>query len=88
MVRHGLLDSSDADDMLTWEHSGGFSLDASVLIPDWDRAGLERLLRYCARPPVASTNVLLLEDNKVAYHMKHPDAQGHDTLFLSGIEFI
>ncbi len=55
MVRHGLMDSSDTDDMLTWDHNGGFSLDASVLIPDWDRAGLERLLRYCARPPVAST---------------------------------
>ena len=67
MVRHGLMDSSDTDDMLTWDHNGGFSLDASVLIPDWDRAGLERLLRYCARPPVASNKVILLEDNKVAY---------------------
>ena len=42
MVRHGLMDSSDTDDMLTWDHNGGFSLDASVIIPDWDRAGLER----------------------------------------------
>ena len=28
----------------------GWSVDASVLIPQWDRAGLERLLRYCSRP--------------------------------------
>jgi len=33
----------------TW-HSGGFSVDASVRIEATDRAGLERLLRYCARP--------------------------------------
>ena len=33
-------------------HSG-FSVDASVCIEAHDRAGLERLLRYCARPPFA-----------------------------------
>jgi hypothetical protein len=47
-----LLDPDDARDRLTWEH-GGFSLDASVCIASHDRAGLERLLRYCARPPFA-----------------------------------
>ena len=70
MVRHSLLDSSDADDMLTWEHSGGFSLDA-VLIPDWDRADLQRLLRYCARPPITSHSIHLLEDNAITYHLLH-----------------
>jgi hypothetical protein len=34
----------------TWDNSG-FSLDACVCVTDPDRAGLERLLRYCARPP-------------------------------------
>ena len=29
--------------MLTWQAAGGFSIDASVRIPPWDRAGLERL---------------------------------------------
>ena len=33
-------------------HSG-FSVDTSVCIAAHDRAGLERLLRYCARPPFA-----------------------------------
>jgi hypothetical protein len=36
--------------MAGWHHSGGFSLDAAVRIEGLDRAGLERLLRYCARP--------------------------------------
>jgi Putative transposase len=35
--------------MLAYRHSG-FSVDASVRIQAHDRAGLERLLRYCARP--------------------------------------
>jgi hypothetical protein len=38
--------------MLCYKHSG-FSVDTSVCIAAQDRAGLERLLRYCARPPFA-----------------------------------
>jgi hypothetical protein len=36
--------------MLAYKHSG-FSVDAGVCTEAHDRAGLERLLRYCARPP-------------------------------------
>ena len=43
-VRRGLIDKGDRDEMLNWEHGGGFSLDASVCIQDTDRAGLERQL--------------------------------------------
>ena len=38
--------------MLAYRHSG-FSVDTSVCIAAHDRAGLERLLRYCARPAFA-----------------------------------
>jgi hypothetical protein len=50
--RHGLLDPDDARDRLAWA-SSGFSLDACVCIAGDDRAGLERRLGYCARPPFA-----------------------------------
>jgi hypothetical protein len=50
--RHGLLDPDDARDRLAWTNSG-FSLDACVCIAGDDRAGLERRLRYGARPPFA-----------------------------------
>jgi Putative transposase len=36
--------------MLGYQHSG-FAVDTSVCIEAHDRAALERLLRYCARPP-------------------------------------
>ena len=52
-ARAGHLDPADARDMADWHHGGGFSLDASVRIEGQDHAGLERLLRYCARPPFA-----------------------------------
>jgi hypothetical protein len=51
--RRGLLDEDTVENMLTWQASGGFSLDASVRIHGSDAAGRERLLRYCARPPFA-----------------------------------
>ncbi|HVR71713.1 MAG TPA: transposase, partial [Vicinamibacteria bacterium] len=51
--RRGLLDSATVADMLSWQGSGGFSVDASVRIAGTDRTGRERLLRYCARPPFA-----------------------------------
>jgi len=43
----------DAKDMAAYAHGGGFSVDAGVRIEAPDRAGLVRLLRYCARPPFA-----------------------------------
>jgi hypothetical protein len=52
-VRCGLLPDDDARAMAQWEQGGGFSVDGSVRIEAADRAGRERLLRYCARPPFA-----------------------------------
>ena len=49
-VGRGLLEKADAKDMLAYQHSG-FSVDTGVCIEAHDRAALERLLRYCARPP-------------------------------------
>jgi hypothetical protein len=41
----------DTQAMGHWGHGAGFSVDGSVRIEAADRAGRERLLRYCARPP-------------------------------------
>jgi hypothetical protein len=51
-VGRGLIEKADAKEMLAYRHSG-FSVDAGVCIEADDRAALERLLRYCARPPFA-----------------------------------
>ena len=56
-VARGHIEACDAKDMAarasSSSHGGGFSVDAGVRIEAADRAGLERLLRYCARPPFA-----------------------------------
>ena len=51
--------------MLAYQHSG-FSVNAGVCIEAHDRAALERLLRYCARPPFA---------------MDRPRKQGSDLVY-------
>jgi hypothetical protein len=51
-VGRGLIESVDAKEMLAYRHSG-FSVNAGVCIEAHDRAALERLLRYCPRPPFA-----------------------------------
>lgn len=43
LVRHDLLDEQAAEDMLTWQGTGGFSVHGSVHVPADDRFALERL---------------------------------------------
>ena len=53
LKKQGDLTPHEAEDMLTWEHGGGVSLDAEVKISAGDRDGLEKLAWYCARPSFA-----------------------------------
>lgn len=56
-VARGHLESHDAKDInervTSSQYGSGFSVDAGARIEAPDRTGLERLLRYCARPPFA-----------------------------------
>ena len=54
--RKGWINPDEIEKMMDYENSG-FSLNAEVRIPAWDRDGLERLIRYCARPPFANENL-------------------------------
>ena len=89
MVRQGLLEPHDAQDMLGWEHGGGFSLNASVRIEATDREGLERLTRYCARPPFALERLHLVADrsDQILHILPKPDPAGRTALRLSTLEF-
>jgi hypothetical protein len=87
-VRRGLIGKSDADVMGGWEHGGGFSLDASVCIGGSDRSGLERLLRYCARPPFALEHLQQLDAEHLVYHSPKPRLDGSSDLVLTPLELI
>ena len=88
--RHDLLEPHEAQDMLTWDHGGGFSLDGSVRIEATDREGLERLIRYCARPPFALERLHLVDDrsDQILYILPKPDLTGRTALRLSALELL
>ena len=94
--RQGLLDDLDAAGMLNWQGSGGFSVDASVRIEAEDRAGIERLVRYCARPPFAlerlhalgSTPSLASPESRLVYRFPKPDIHGRTELLLTPLELL
>ena len=87
-ARAGTLDPADARDMAGWHHGGGFSLDASVRIDGHDRAGLERLLRYCARPPFALERLEQLPDGQIVYRFPKPQPDATTQVRLTPLELI
>ena len=76
-VGRGLLEGFEAKEMLAYRHSG-FSVDTSVCIAAYDRAGLERLLRYCARPPFAMERLRKAGGELVYRCAKQHSEPGHD----------
>jgi hypothetical protein len=87
-VRRGFIERNDAKEMLSWEHGGGFSLHAWVRIEEDDREGLERLLRYCARPPFALERIEETESGTIIYHLPEPLEDGTTELRLTPFELI
>ena len=95
-VRRGLLDPSAAADMRTWRGTGGFSVDGSVRIEGEDRAGLERLVRYCARGPLAlerlhapaDLEALTSPEARLVYRLPEPDMHGRQELRLTPLELL
>ena len=87
-VRRGRIDAQTRKEMEAWDHGGGFSLDASVRIEADDRKGLERLLRYCARPPFAAERLEELDAQRLLYRLPKPGPDGRTQIILSPLELI
>jgi hypothetical protein len=59
-----------------------------VRIEGADRAGLERLLRYCARPPFALERLEQVGHDQLVYRLPKPQPDGRTELRLSPLELI
>jgi len=88
LTRRGLLEPEAAEEVAAWDHSGGFSLDASVRIEAEDRPGLERLLRYCARPVLALERLRQMDPEHLVYESIKPGPGGSVSLLLAPLELI
>ena len=87
--RRGLLTPEVVADMREWEHGGGFSLDAAIRIEPNDRAALERLLRYCARPAFARERLCRSANGEqLLYELPKPRPDGQIMLRLAPSELL
>ncbi len=59
-----------------------FSVDASVRIEANDRAGIERLLCCCARPPFALEWLEASDAQRLIYHLSKPQPDGRTNIHL------
>ena len=88
LQRHGQLDSAAVHTLDAPDHAGGWSVNASVTIPAWDRGGLERLVRYCARPPLSQERLGRLNDEQLVYSLRKPTLDGRTELILTPMELL
>lgn len=88
LEHRGLLEPDEAQAMAAWKHGGGFSVDASVRIEAADRAGLERLLRYCARPTFALERLREIDPEHLVYESAKPGPGGSVSLILTPMELL
>jgi hypothetical protein len=86
--RHGHLDGVAIHTMDAPEHAGGWSVDASVHLPAWDRQGLERLARYCARPPLSQERLGRLNAESLVYSLRKPTLDGRTELILTPLQLL
>lgn len=87
-LRRVLLDKADGETMRRCAQDGGFSLDAGVRIEANNRTGLERLLRYCARPAFAQERLQLIDAAHLVYESPKPGPGGRVSLMLTPLELI
>lgn len=86
--RCNLLEDHDIELMKNQDHNGGFSVDGSVCIHQNDREGLERLIRYCARPAFSSEKLEFISETKLSYQLKKPLINGQTKIILTPLELI
>jgi DNA-directed RNA polymerase subunit RPC12/RpoP len=80
-VRRGLLPAQ-------WKHGGGFSVHGSVRIAAADRAGRERLVRYCARPPFALDRLRELDPERLLYESTKQGRGGNGPQILTPLQLL
>jgi len=66
----------------------GFSVHANVCIEARDRMRLERLIRYAARPAVATERLTDLPDGRLLYRLKRPWRDGTSAVIFERQDFM
>jgi hypothetical protein len=67
---------------------GRFSIHAGTHVANDDRAGLERLVRYAARPPLAQQRLSMTPKGLVCYRLRKPYYTGQTEVVLEPVAFL
>jgi hypothetical protein len=68
--------------------ASGYNVHAGVTVRAGDSEGLERLLRYCARPSFSLERMSLLPDGRVAYLLRKPRRNGATHLVMTPVQLL
>ncbi len=85
MPAAGLAPPRTRDDVAVVD---GVSLHVGPATRPDDRAGLERMIRYGARPAFAHTRLSITASGKVSYRLKRPWFTGQTHVTLEPVEFL
>jgi hypothetical protein len=66
----------------------GFNIHAGVTVRAGDREGLEKLCRYCARPPFSLERMSRMDDGRIAYRLRKPRKNGATHLVLEPMQLM
>ena len=66
----------------------GFCLHAGTALPAYDREGVEHLLCYMCRAPVALDRLEELPDGRLLYRLKKRWRDGTDSIVFEPLEFL
>ena len=87
VARTSGLSREAAANLLSWKNSG-FSVHEEVYIKDWDRDGLERLLKYCSRPALSPARLIYgAKTNTVIYRSETREGKS-ELLTMTPVEFL
>ena len=81
-------DSMDAFEGPRCAMVSGFSVHANISVEARDRIRLERLMRYAARPAVATQRLTRLPDGRLHYRLKRPWRDGTTAVVFERQDFI
>lgn len=79
--------TSRAKSRFTVEYDG-FDLDARITVRAGRRKVLERVLRYCLRPPLSHDRIRRLPDGRIQLTFKTPWSDGTSHMVFEPLEFI
>ncbi|MFC1643307.1 transposase [Myxococcota bacterium] len=69
-------------------HYRGFDLHAGVVVFGSDREGRERLLRYCARPPLSLDRLSVTDGGMIAYRLQKPCSPTQTHRLMTPLQFM